>query len=213
MKKIICLILCCAVLCSITGCEKNNTSSRISSQTSAVGDVLEKGMAETKKTEEPKNDEITGTPNVSSEVQVSLEPEVTIEPGATSGPEVSVQPEVSFEPKDTMDVDLTVLSSTMVYSEVYNMVVYPEDYIGKTVKMKGQFAFYLDESTGKYYFACIIADATACCSQGIEFELKGDYVYPDDYPEPGTEICVVGVFDTYSEGDYLYCTLRNARFE
>ena len=213
MKKIICLILCCAVLCSITGCEKNNTSSRIGSQTSAVGDVLEKGMTETKKTEEPKNDEITGTPNVSSEIQVSLEPEVTIEPGATSGPEVSVQPEVSFEPKDTMDVDLTVLSSTMVYSEVYNMVVYPEDYIGKTVKMKGQFAFYLDESTGKYYFACIIADATACCSQGIEFELKGDYVYPDDYPEPGTEICVVGVFDTYSEGDYLYCTLRNARFE
>ena len=30
-----------------------------------------------------------------------------------------------------------MLSSTMVYSEVYNMMVDPESYIGKTVKMDG----------------------------------------------------------------------------
>ena len=29
------------------------------------------------------------------------------------------------------DVDLTLLSSTMVYSEVYNMMVDPDSYIGK----------------------------------------------------------------------------------
>ena len=109
------------------------------------------------------------------------------------------------------DIDLTALSSTMVYSEVYNMMVTPEDYIGKTVKMEGLFSMFHDESTGKYYFACIIMDATACCSQGIEFELEGDHKYPDDYPEPGEEVCVVGTFDTYKEGDYTYCTLRNAR--
>ena len=68
----------------------------------------------------------------------------------------------------------------------------------------------VDRSSGNNYFACIIADATACCSQGIEFVLKDDYTYPDDYPEEGGDICVVGVFDTYQEGEYSYCTLRDA---
>ena len=40
---------------------------------------------------------------------------------------------------DVVDVDLTRLSSTMVYSEVYNMMNAPGDYIGKTIKMTGQF--------------------------------------------------------------------------
>jgi hypothetical protein len=54
-------------------------------------------------------------------------------------------------------------------------------------------------------------DATACCSQGIEFELTDDYVYPDDYPEDGGDICVVGTFDTYEEDGFTYCVLRDAR--
>jgi hypothetical protein len=98
----------------------------------------------------------------------------------------------------------------MVYSEVYNMMVSPDDYIGKTVKMEGQFVPYYDESTGNYYFACFISDATACCSQGIEFILTDDYSYPEDYPQEGESICVVGTFDTYMEGENMYCTLRNA---
>ena len=61
---------------------------------------------------------------------------------------------------EPVDVDLTKLSSTFVYSEVYNMVTNPGDYIGKTVKMKGMYSVYHDESTDKYYFACIIKDAT-----------------------------------------------------
>ena len=40
------------------------------------------------------------------------------------------------------------------------MMTSPEDYIGKTVKMKGMYSVYHDESTDKYYFACIIKDAT-----------------------------------------------------
>ncbi|MDD6211747.1 MAG: hypothetical protein PUB22_01135 [Clostridiales bacterium] len=75
-----------------------------------------------------------------------------------------------------IDLDLTSLSSTMVYAEVYNMMSAPEDYIGKTVKMKGQFTYYqaYDEKGNpvpdQLYFACLIADAAACCSQGLEIE-------------------------------------------
>lgn len=109
--------------------------------------------------------------------------------------------------QNEIDVDLTALTSTMVYSEVYNMLITPDDYIGKTVKMKGQFAVYPNDNTGEEYFAVIIADATACCQQGLEFVLNDEYSYPDDYPEVGTEVEVTGEFQTYKEGDLIYCYL------
>ena len=37
------------------------------------------------------------------------------------------------------DVDLTAMSSTMVFSQVLNMLVSPDDYIGKKIRMKGRF--------------------------------------------------------------------------
>ena len=119
---------------------------------------------------------------------------------------------------NNIDVDLTKLSSTMVYSEVYNMMVSPESYIGKTVKMKGQFVIYQDiDENGqiipdKIYFACIIADATACCTQGLEFVLAGDYKYPENYPELYSEITVEGTFEIYEENGYKYCRLADAKF-
>lgn len=112
---------------------------------------------------------------------------------------------------ETVDIDLTVLSSTMVYSEVYNMMSSPEDYIGKCVRMKGAFAY--AQGDDRYYFACIVSDATACCSQGIEFVLKDERNFPDDYPKVGTEITVVGIFDTYFEGTDRYCQLIDAVME
>ena len=65
---------------------------------------------------------------------------------------------------------------------------------------------------GKIYFNCIGRDATACCAQGLEFELSDRYVYPDDYPQPGEEITVQGTFDMYEEehdgNSYYYLVLR-----
>lgn len=110
-------------------------------------------------------------------------------------------------------VDLTILSSTMVYSEVYNMMVTPEDYVGGTVKMKGQFAVYEDTNNNKNYYAVVIADATACCQQGLEFVLDGDYQYPNDYPEQGAEITVTGTFQTYEEDGNKYCHLVDGKME
>lgn len=107
-------------------------------------------------------------------------------------------------------VDLTVMSSTVVYGQVYNMMYYPEKFIGKTVKMKGLYSDYFDQALGKHYYACIIMDATACCAQGVEFILTDDYKYPDDYPEDGDEITVEGTFDVYEEDGGSYCTLREA---
>lgn len=112
-----------------------------------------------------------------------------------------------------VDVDLTKLSSTMVYSEVYNMMYTPEDYIGKIVKMSGMFVAYINQDESQYYPAVIIADATACCSQGLEFVLEGNSSYPEGYPEMKTEITVVGTFETYEEDGNTYCRLQNAKIE
>jgi hypothetical protein len=118
-----------------------------------------------------------------------------------------------------IDIDLTALSSTMVYSEVYNMMVTPENYIGKTVKMRGQLeiAQPLDADGNpdpqRIYFSCIIADATACCAQGIEFVLAGEHKYPEDYPQPGAEITVSGTFRTYEEDGYIYGQLYDAEMQ
>ncbi len=113
---------------------------------------------------------------------------------------------------DGIDIDLTTLSANMVYAQVYDMVCYPDNYIGKTVKMEGQFAFYHDEEKDRYYFACIIADALACCQQGLEFEPEDKNITIDDFPESGKIISVTGTFNTYKEGDKTYCVIQNAKF-
>lgn len=105
-------------------------------------------------------------------------------------------------------IDLTSMSGTMVYSEVLNMMTVPEEYEGKTVKMHGLFSY--AEGIDRYYYACIIEDATACCAQGIEFELAENRIFPDEYPELGEEITVEGTFGTYYEDEYRYCTLSDA---
>ena len=107
--------------------------------------------------------------------------------------------------KTTIDIDLTKLSGTMVYSEVYNMLSSPKKYIGKTVKMSGRFTV-LTGGTEQFYPAVLIDDATACCAQGFEILLK-DKRYPNDYPEINTEISVVGTFQIYYEGSKEYCHL------
>jgi hypothetical protein len=104
-------------------------------------------------------------------------------------------------------IDLTKMSSTMTYAEVYNMVTNPNAYIGKTVKMSGPYYVSYFDKTGKYYHAVIIQDATACCQSGLEFVWTGEHKYPDDYPKENTKIEVTGVFGTYDEIGRTYCYL------
>lgn len=110
-----------------------------------------------------------------------------------------------------IDIDLSGFSTLMAYSEAYNILSKPDDYLGKIIKVKGLLSTFRDPSTGKYYFATIIADQTSCCQIGMEFILAGDYQYPKDYPALGTEIEVTGEFQTYMEGTMRYCNLINAK--
>lgn len=107
-------------------------------------------------------------------------------------------------------IDLTAMSSTMVMAQVSAMQFEPDAFMGKTVKMQGTFLVGYGDTRNYYY--CLVADATACCQQGFEFLWDG-HVFPDDYPEPGSQIIIEGIFDTYWEDGYQYMQLINASLE
>lgn len=173
------------------------------SSTSSVKDVLQAQIEKENASEEEKKESepIEVTEEEQKETQSQKQAE-------SSAEETNAALEGSAAETLTADVDLTVMSSTMIYSEVYNMMYEPSDYVGKVIKIEGQYA--VAEADGTRYDLCVIKDATACCAQGMEFVLTEDYVYPDAYPEVGSEIVLIGTFDTYWEGEYMYCTLRNA---
>ena len=152
----------------------------------------------------------TTSPTTASEEPKPLQT-LPLETGATEQTETTPTTDTA----ESTFVDLTALSSTMVYAEVFAMMSSPEDYVGKTVKMQGIFSkgqLYAAGSLndGGTVFACIVQDATACCAQGIPFELAGDHTYPQDYPELGDTITVVGTFEIHEQEGMEFCRLRDA---
>lgn len=110
-----------------------------------------------------------------------------------------------------VDIDLTRMSGTMVYAQVYQMVTHPGKYVGKRIKMKGVFSSYYDDVVKKRFFGCVIADALACCSQGLAFELAKSRKYPEEFPAEGAAIIIVGDFEMEEEGDDAFPVIRNAK--
>lgn len=223
-KKILIMILALSVL---TGCEDAmSASGRTSGTAPTVSDILSDGLKEngtsdnTDDTDTPDAGTASGSGGIVASPDPTPAPSAKNEDPATTGSSGSSADAASagndgssadikftdLSATEGIDVDLTLLSSTMVYSEVYNMMYLPEDFVGKVIKMEGTYMEYRDEATGTLYRCCIIQDATACCAQGIEF-LPVD---PEACPEEGDTVTVVGTFDTYMEGQNLYCTLRDA---
>ncbi len=127
-------------------------------------------------------------------------------PGASLSVPGAGRPALAARPDPDVDVDLTALSSTMVFAEVFNIMMSPDSYVGKRIKMGGAYnSEYLAAEDAQIHYV-VIADATACCAQGLEFKLDGAPapVYPDDYPAANTYVEVTGTFDIYTSGDLEY---------
>ncbi len=118
-------------------------------------------------------------------------------------------PAVTPEPLK-VDLDLSRLSGTVVYAQVYNLVSDYEAWLGKVIRMSGYYSTYEDTERGVVYHACVIPDATACCAQGIEFVRAGEYTWPDEYPEELTDITVTGRVALYEEDGTMYLHLEDA---
>ncbi len=92
------------------------------------------------------------------------------------------------------------------------MLISPEEYMGKTIKAEGIFQVYQDSNNDNFY-ALVIADATACCQQGLELIWDGDLSYPDDYPDDNSEIEITGVYQSYMEegNTYYYVQVNDVK--
>lgn len=191
----------------LMGCAKKNTTPVVSATNAAAQDSSASSLDSLPKASAEASSQAGAASSLASISQESTTSSAASDRRESTSSSANKAP----SKPEKVDLDLTTMSSTMVYSEVFNMVTTPENYIGKTVKMRGTYMYYYDEKPDHYYFFCLISDAMACCSQGIEFSLTKDYHYPEDYPKPDDEITVVGVFDSYEEEGNTYCILRNAR--
>lgn len=193
MNRRFCLLALCLMMAGLSACADGPQPPAAAGSVQAILHAVESDTAAAPQT--PPEDDAS---------EVEDEPE--------TGLVTDVQPLPQPKPENIgKTVDLTTMSSTMVYAEVFSMTRFPEDYLGKTVTMRGQFTVYGNTKSGKPYFAVVIADATACCSQGIEFVLAGEHVYPDDYPKEGEEITVTGQYQSYEEGGGVYYHLADAQ--
>lgn len=126
-----------------------------------------------------------------------------------SAKELYTQEDDSNLDNSVINLDLTKMSPTMIYSTVFAMLVMPEDYENMNIKIAGNFQVFVNELTDEKYFALIVPDATQCCQQGIEFIWPGEHSYPEDYPEIGQEIEITGRYKiTENEDGITYTYLR-----
>ncbi|MCR5250523.1 MAG: hypothetical protein K6E50_07960 [Lachnospiraceae bacterium] len=194
-------LLCAFAAFSLAACGDSDggvtMGARTQNSTATVNDLLQAGLEEQQKTS-------ISTPDPTSTPTPTPAP---VEDGGWPSEPDKPDENAVLSTTEGIDIDLTILSSTMVYAEVYDMMSVPENYLGKIVKMEGQYSYMADESKGVEYHACIIKDATACCSQGLEFVPNN----PEACPVLGESVTVVGTFDIYFEDDYGYITLRNAQ--
>ena len=119
----------------------------------------------------------------------------------TAAPVFSEATDAPVAESSAAEIDLTSMSSTMVYSYVFNMVNAPDDFIGQRFKIRGTYDEQFWDQTNLTYHYIVIADATACCAQGLEFVLTDPNAA---YPQLGEEFEISGIFGTYEEEGNLY---------
>ena len=96
----------------------------------------------------------------------------------------------------SVDLDLSVMSSTIVYAQMYNIQYDPGQYLGKIIRLRGLYSFFREPSTGVVYYACVVPDATACCMQGMEFVPPAGGLPAEE----GETVTVTGRLAIYQEG-------------
>lgn len=103
------------------------------------------------------------------------------------------------EEKKIFDYDLTEASATIVFSQVYDMLINPEFYEDKTFKIEGELQFFEHPITGEMLYFIVVMDATGCCPQGIEV-MFNEVNAPDKF----CNIVVEGTGAVDVEFDYTY---------
>ena len=192
MKKILACIICLTLAFGVTACGK-------ASDKDSNGD--------TKIISDAKNKQENSKSDTKKEVSKKEVNKKEVSDDAGKGKSSKSK---SKTKGNKIDIDLNNLNANVVYSQVFLMMTEPDKFIGKRIRMSGQFNVYAAEegnpSGVTEYYAIIIADAQACCQQGIEFVWPG-HTYPDGFPEVKSNASVTGIFEVYEENGKKYCRL------
>ena len=187
MKKILACIICLTLAFGVTACGK-------ASDKDSNGD--------TKIISDAKNKQENSKSNTKKDVSKK---EVAGDAGKGKSSKSK-----SKASSNKIDVDLNNLNANVVYAQVFQMMTEPDKFIGKRIRMSGQFNVYAAQegnpSGVTEYYAIIIVDAQACCQQGIEFVWPG-HTYPEGFPEVKSNASVTGIFEVYEENGKKYCRL------
>ena len=137
------------------------------------------------------------------------------ETGAANSGDAPLEPQdfPTIDADAKVDIDLTTLSSTMVFGEVSNMMLDPEDYLGKTIRVRGPYFVNYNEVKKEYLHFVVVTDATACCQNGLNFNWAGEHSYPADYPQMDEEIEIVGVIGNYEEYGQVFCVINTSEIK
>jgi len=184
MKRFLSLLLLACLCLTLAACSADAGHGTTVSQSQTVNEVLQQNSQTQAPAETSAKDDA---------------PEATPEAKATLAPDAGTTPAI--------DIDLTTMNATMVYSEVYQMLTEPDQFCGKIIRMRGTAG--MVPGDGRNYYTCVIKDATACCANGLEYVLQEGYKYPNE----GEIITIIGEYETYEEDDLTYCQLKDARID
>ena len=111
------------------------------------------------------------------------------------------QEAVDTEAEEHVDeIDLTMMSPTMLFAEVVNMTRTPKKYDGAMVTLRGGLMILaVDLETGVGSYSCYVEDATKCCQRGIGFTIDRPLEDTSILVE-GSAVIIKGTFEIYEMG-------------
>lgn len=104
------------------------------------------------------------------------------------------------------DIDLAAMGRTMLFAVVCDIKNNPESYLGRRIKMTGQFAIIQgvdaqgQPDPDKIFYNCVIPPA----QNSLEFDVAGELYFPEDFPDLEAPITVEGVYEKYEDNGTTY---------
>lgn len=203
MRNLCCLIVFTVMILGayLTGCSENYTDHAAAGNLTQIQPV--KPIIPGSSYKVPPKSEASNVPEPPSE---SVPSTTDAEPSSS---------ETSLTEQPNVDLDLTKFSANMIYAEIYNMELSPEDYKGKIIKLTGEYVHFpkdVDQNgnptSEEEVYACMIRDAMACCATGIEFIPEKDSSFWTNAPEDGSEITITGLCDIFLDESGLFTVIQ-----
>ena len=127
---------------------------------------------------------------------------------ASASPDPKKVPDIQADVE--ADMDFTFMSNTVLLSEVNQMIVNPDDYQDKVIRLAGTFSVKQDSKNNRRIYICEITDGTGCCPAGtaIQLFLKDETAAA---PRIGSNIIVQGTMNYDISSYAMNMELRDAQ--